>query len=69
MASLDGGLPTARRHSSSAHEPQNGWLDLQRLVHFEVHGRNARKKSGVVSFWRWGRAKNRLKPELQAGEG
>jgi hypothetical protein len=34
--------------SNSAHEPQNATADFQQLVHFEVHGRNARKKFGVV---------------------
>jgi hypothetical protein len=37
--------------SGSAHGPQNANIDSQQLVHFEVHGRNARKKFGVVSFW------------------
>jgi hypothetical protein len=35
----------------AAHEPQNATIDFQQLVHFEVHGRNARKKFGVLSFW------------------
>jgi hypothetical protein len=40
-----------QRRSSSAHEPQNAFVDFQQLAHLEVHGRNARKKFGVVSFW------------------
>jgi hypothetical protein len=47
--------------SNSAHEPQNAFVDFQQLAHLEVHGRNARKKFGVVSFC----ARNRLKPGLQ----
>jgi hypothetical protein len=45
---LGTGLPSGSR---SAHEPQNATTDFQQLAHFEVHGRNARKKFGVVSFW------------------
>jgi hypothetical protein len=36
--------------SNSAHGPQNAFVDFQQLAHLEVHGRNARKKFGVVSF-------------------
>jgi hypothetical protein len=30
---------------------KNAYADYQVLAHIEVHGRNARKKFGEVSFW------------------
>jgi hypothetical protein len=35
-------IPTEPLFSSPAHEPQNAFLDFQRLAHFEVYGRNVR---------------------------
>ena len=36
---------------SPAHESRNASIDSQRVAPGVVHGRNARKKFGVVSFW------------------
>jgi hypothetical protein len=43
--------PGRRYDHDSAHEPQIAVVDYQALTHFEVHGRNARKKvSGKSHF-------------------
>ena len=47
----DASEPQAKLASNSAHEPQNAVVDYQALTHFEVHGRNARKKVSGKSHY------------------